>query len=246
MKAQAEARSKAAEWKRDASGLFEKRWYAYAVAGAGALMAAPSAHGAIVYSGLLNTTVTVSCNTNTNCPLDGSTIPVSLAGADGNFSLNGHVSSSLWQVHFNTGANTPGTLGSGGANGLTHEFAGGQSIGPLGGFSFNNVNHTLNTEGTWDSADGFIGLEFHLSTDPLPTDQNFAWAHIQTSFINSTTNESITITLVDFAYESSPGVAIFAGVTGVTPEPATAGLALLGLGACGLAAWRKRKQAAAA
>jgi hypothetical protein len=65
---------------------------------------------------------------------------------------------------------------------------------------------------------------------------HYGWFQLQ---IGATTTDR---TLVSYAYESTPGASLLAGVTAPIPEPSTYGL--MGLGIAGvLLAARRRKQA---
>jgi len=96
-------------------------------------------------------------------------------------------------------------------------------------------------------SNGFFGFRF---TDTGLANQFYGWAEL-----NLNTASPGTVTINRWAYESCTGQGITAGATsgGATtcggstvPEPDTLSLTLLGLGAGGLRAWRKRKLALAA
>jgi hypothetical protein len=55
------------------------------------------------------------------------------------------------------------------------------------------------------------------------------------------------LTVLDYAYDNTPGEAIDAGDTGTsaTPEPDSVALGLLALGASGILSWRRRRTEAA-
>lgn len=83
--------------------------------------------------------------------------------------------------------------------------------------------------GDWSNSaitEGFVGIELALSGGT-----RYGWLH----FIDNPTANPVNLTLVDWAYESSPGVGI---QTFVVPEPSTT--ALGGLGLAALLALRKR------
>jgi hypothetical protein len=61
---------------------------------------------------------------------------------------------------------------------------------------------------------------------------HYGWLH----FIDNPTSNPVSLTLVDWAYESTPGVGI---QISVIPEPSTA--ALMGLGVASLMMMRKRR-----
>lgn len=259
-----EKRSKAIDWKKDSSGLMEKRWYSYALAGAGVLATAPAAHATITSNGItssgplsVNSTATCAVSSSCNSVIQfGTPIVLNLSGLTptpfGNFNLTAGVSSSVAYLYFNRtnpGGNSAGALLSGGLN--TPRFTFGQSIGPGGGFTNPTNSHVLNPFGVWDNGDGYLGLEFVVTPMSGPVQDYFGWAEINT-VTNFTpggmgpfcgANCTYSVTLEGWAFEDTAGMGIDAGDTGITPEPGTAGLLLLGMGAVGLAAWRKRKQA---
>ena len=88
---------------------------------------------------------------------------------------------------------------------------------------------------------GFFGFRF---TDAGLTNQFYGWAEL-----NLDTASPGTATINRWAYNDVAGQSIKAGDTGqssAVPEPGTLSLTLLGLGAGGVRAWRKRKLALAA
>ena len=101
---------------------------------------------------------------------------------------------------------------------------------PAGRAYFYKDGDTGNVTGDWGNTattDGYVGIELSLSGGT-----SYGWLH----FINNPTSGSESLTLVDWAYQSSPGVGIQAGPV---PEPTT--LALGGLGLAAMMMMRKRK-----
>ena len=83
--------------------------------------------------------------------------------------------------------------------------------------------------GGWNGgATGYVGLEINGGSG-----SNYGWAQI--SYVDNF--GSSTLTLIDFAYETTTGVGI---ETGAIPEPTN--LALLVAGAAGLLALRRSRQ----
>jgi hypothetical protein len=84
---------------------------------------------------------------------------------------------------------------------------------------------------------GYVGFR-----DPA---NHFGWIQVEVSTIASAPRE---IQVLGYAYDTTANEAILAGDTGVAaaPEPGTIGLAVLGLGAAGIAAWRRRRGEVAA
>lgn len=99
----------------------------------------------------------------------------------------------------------------------------------LGSFTGSMAYGTANPNAQFNNASGkFIGLQF-----PSGANNYNAWVRVN---VNNTAG---SFTVVDWAYENTPGQSI---VTGVVPEPSTLGL--LAAGAAGLAAMRRRRNAA--
>src|SRR5579864_6850508 len=214
----------------------EKRWYAYAIAGAGAVAAAPQAHASIVFtSANVVFTGTHSTTGSASFQLDTTDLP-----NEGGFTLSTKVTASSSGELFFTG------IGTDPANILIHtqpavQFNAGSSIGPAGAGQ-NYVSHpaqAVDLLGSTEDVTSFFGLEFNLSG----VGPNFGWVEVERNFTASGSGANEVVTVKGYAYETQTNTDIQAGNMGVTPEPATSSLMLLGLGAAGLAAWRKRKAA---
>ena len=114
-------------------------------------------------------------------------------------------------------------------------------------FDADAIGIDANAKNFTSGADGFFGFRF---TDAGLANQFYGWAEL-----NLNTTSPGTATINRWAYESCTGQSITAGATsgGATtcggstvPEPDALSLTLLGLGAGGVRAWRKRKLALAA
>lgn len=97
------------------------------------------------------------------------------------------------------------------------------------GYMYENGDGTA-VVGDWSNTattDAYVGVELSLSGGT-----SFGWLH----FIDDPVSDPLSLTLVDYAYESTPNVGITAGVI---PEPSVAALGALGL--AGLLASRRRR-----
>lgn len=146
------------------------------------------------------------------------------------------------------GARYGSTLGSSGfmnvlsSNRLisAHEFASPDTQRVLKSIRFNG-NSTV-TMGPWAaSVPGFEGFRF--ATLGAPGEFHYGWAELEYGADGNGVPNSLT--LLALAYNETAGAPITAGeLPAPTPEPGTAGLMLLALGAAGVALLRKRKQIA--
>jgi hypothetical protein len=135
------------------------------------------------------------------------------------------------QRSFNVGP----TLASGYAWGLAPYRYRNAMYGSLGNPPY-NVGYDFSTADGFVPGDNFIGFRF-LSGGNL----HYGWA-----IINFDVNNGL-VTISQWAYETDPDTAIHIadGAAAPIPEPATHTLMLLGFGAAGLLAWRRRKKAQA-
>ena len=100
-------------------------------------------------------------------------------------------------------------------------------------FAFIAFQSTGGTSGNFAPGDtGYIGLRFTFAD---PSDIHYGWANI-------TLNNDYTVTLNALGYESDANTAAHVEAAAI-PEPST--IALLALGAVGVAAFRKRQRNAA-
>ncbi|MEM7394174.1 MAG: PEP-CTERM sorting domain-containing protein, partial [Verrucomicrobiota bacterium] len=98
-----------------------------------------------------------------------------------------------------------------------------------------------NQAGDWvNSSSRFAGFRFQQGANT-----HFGWLRLHID-VNLSTNPAVPFaraeaTVVDWAWEDTPGTPILAGDTGLIPEPSSLGL--LALGAMGVMAHRRRKRA---
>jgi hypothetical protein len=101
------------------------------------------------------------------------------------------------------------------------------------------ANGATHVNGHWKTGvPGFVGFQFPTSNSQQA---EYGWAEVEFNLDSNGLPDSVT--LLALAYDSS-GAPIAAGDTGVsnTPEPGTAGLMLLALGAIGVTALRGHKR----
>ena len=128
------------------------------------------------------------------------------------------------------------------------KFAAGAMIGA--GDLFNNrallgINQTANNIGAFNShyggdftTTGYAGLQITSGANTY-----YGWVELSVK----QQGEIDQVTALGWAYDNVAGESIAAGAGGpgaATPEPASAGLALLALGSAGVLAWRRRKNTA--
>jgi hypothetical protein len=178
---------------------------------AGALCAAPSAHANIIFSGDLNLSTTASLSVNFN-PLAPAVFSLVVNPTGIDATPSGPGTA------FNVGPLTLGTP-------ITLDNS--TSTGTI------KLVHGIGStpSGAWSSTNsGYLGVSFTVSSN-----QYLGWAKLLVD------QGTPSVTLVNYAYEDQPGVAIAAGDTGAVPEPSS--LTLFALGAAGVLAVRRRRQA---
>jgi len=203
----------------------EKRLFAYALAaGAGMLAAGTPAEAGVIY---VNPTDQTYTNIGFQLDLNGDSVN------DVTFTNAGY--SFYWRI---LKAAADGVVRN--AWGWAVPLPAGSFIGPGGQFAANpalaeasNYYGVFYSYGPWANVnDHYLGLRF-----PIGSDTHYGWVRMDVQ--TNVGSMSISATVKDWAYESTPNVGISAGDTGVVPEPGT--LSLLALGSAGLALWRKRK-----
>jgi hypothetical protein len=145
---------------------------------------------------------------------------------------------------FHSGGGPGSTVASGGA---ALKLSPGFVVGPTlasGGFSnygadwYRNLNGNANGP-FYNGTTGYLGLRFDGDTGSVGT--QYAWVKVRFDFAAP----KLTMNILEWAYDNS-GASIAVGDTGQptdVPVPATPLLTLLGLGAVGLSAYRRRREA---
>ena len=210
------------------SAVLDRQLLAYTLAGGAGMLAAGSADAAIIYSGLLNQSVTFGSSYAIDFDGGGTDLTLQLIQSGGGAFHAQSVSTST------TGVFSP-TLSVFATN-----FASGDSVG--GGGVIGNTTKTL---ASYDSAGTLFGGEFPGNATGFlgfTVGTDIGWVRL--SFggpLNATTG----YTVVDWAYDNT-GAVIRAGQTtsGAVPLPGAAALAALAAGASGLRGRRGRERAA--
>jgi len=120
-------------------------------------------------------------------------------------------------------------------------------VGPTlasGAFSYRNARWYYNSSGSargpfFDNTTGYLGLRFIGDTGSVGA--QYAWVKVSFDYNGS---NSLAMNILEWAYDDS-GAPIKVGDTGEptdVPAPATALLALLGLGAMGVQSYRRRRE----
>lgn len=196
-----------------------KKMVAFGAAAATGLLATSELEADIVYSGPLNQVI--GAGGSAAFDFDGDTLNDLAIQVTSSFDADGQNGGGVWgdPINGNSYAKNfaPGELIQGTAtatgNGWMGWYNGGIASDPWGALQA-GVNGT-------GPVTGFLGFTFN---------GNQGW--MQLSLAADAAGAPVSATVVDWAYENSGGP-IAAGATGI-PEPGSAGLALLALGALGL------------
>lgn len=210
------------------SAALDRSLLAYSLAGGAGLLAAGSADAAIVYSGLLNESVTLGSSYTTNFGVGGADLMFSqilINPADGLYraqvtsagAVGAAVTDSIRAVNFGAGASIDGA---GDYKGATEKILADYENGAFvdGQFPANST--------------GFLGFQLNGT--------NYGWVRLA---FGGPLDATTGFTVVDWAYDNS-GAAIKAGQTSSVPLPGAAALAAFAVGATGLRGWRSRQRAA--
>jgi hypothetical protein len=223
----------------------QRRWVAYAAAGAGAGMALPTgAQAAVIYSGPQNISAAI---TNTSGGGNGTSTGIDL-DLDGNpeFNIRARFTGEydLFRVDLRYPAAGVSFLSNGNTElkiataGVPISF--GTASGAPNAYLLRYVSvNNGDTGGDWpQSVAEYAVVKFNIGTGTATT-SHFAWVRLRWDNIGfGPGNTPNRITAIDWAYESQPNTPIIAAV----PEPGSALLALLATGAAGVMAWKRRKK----
>jgi hypothetical protein len=228
---------------RDARARLRKRRLAgYALAAGAVVAGEQSARADVIYSGVRDEVLTFAPGSSLNLSLADTASQASrtVDFVFTNFAFSN--SRSLGMYGKNNGSPHNGEVAdaSGNIAGLSagdhidpaQKFTTQAATGPNGqtGYFIQHLVSSYNgtAYGNFIGAHGaFLGLRFQI---PADNSTHFGWARVSV-------DDDLTMTLVDWAYESTPGVGILAGAV---PEPASLGL--LALGAAGVIALRRGRK----
>lgn len=234
------------------------RWLRYSAAAGSALALASAADAGVIYSGLKNISVSATNGTSSAAiDLDGDglnelTIGVRNGGGTSWWTSPATSSKSAFvngnQIYWSVNQTWWGTNNNNAelllnTTGNVQQLSSGATIssGPFGYGKrlLRGTDSWWTASGTWNnSVTAFAGLKFEIGGN-----DHFGWIQLHIDGVSS--GGTPKITAINWAYESEAGVAIRAGAGIPVPEPATHALFLLGGGAMGLAAWRRRRKTAA-
>jgi hypothetical protein len=222
---------------------FEK-WPVYAAVTGAAMATATNASASIIYSGLLDETISVASHLTNNRGYGHEVIPFkntaghSIAGfsigvSHGSYAAdkfgdvelygNGVVNfllKSNFAKHLSSGAKISGAGFVAGNHGVFDRF----------------VSARLHQTYGWaktGKTQGFVGFEIESVNGHA---KDYGWVKLAFSLNGNGYPDGVTV--ISWAYQNN-GVAIQAGDTGIAPEPSTMALAILAAGAAGVAALRR-------
>jgi MYXO-CTERM domain-containing protein len=214
-------------------------WQLYATVTGSALAMGTNASASVIYSGIQNVTVSIASigpsggmrttsvrhDESAVVHLEGTHWPafvMSVFQRIGSYgSLTGNAGVRNRGVHFLVVPSVGLKLGSGARiSSLAGRF--------LPGYAGSGISH-------WTTGKtAFAGFKFTSGTNPT----DYGWVRLV--YTVSGNGEPNSITAIDWAWGPGP---ISAGETSSAPEPSTAGLAVLAIGAAGVAALRRRRKA---
>ena len=194
-----------------------------AAAGAAVVAATPSAEAGIVHSGPVNIVIPDNIDGIYMNIVTGANNPVaaSVPGWDINPYSASAGTFNLWSADTSTWLSTSGVIGG------PYKLANGTSIGPAGTYFRPGGGTNVGLEMTLNSNQNLLGFKFVNEGNGGAT--HFGWLRLQFGATAGTRS------IVEYAYENVANTAIPAGAV-----PAPGSLALLALGAAGLAGRRRK------
>lgn len=196
-----------------------------AALGAGALLAASSAHAIVVYSGPVNIVVPA---TTAGIYINVVTGASGTAAATPGWDINPWGSAGL-------GLFSPAAPAGGvyvmipGSTVQVANLAPGATVGAAGPFGSGSNTAANAVQWTLNSSANYFGFRFNNESGGT---LHYGWAQLA---IGATITDR---RVIGYAFESTPGTGILVGDVGVVPEPAT--YAMMSLGVLGLLAARRR------
>jgi MYXO-CTERM domain-containing protein len=240
-----------------------ENWQVYAAVTGSAVAMATNASASIIYSGILNQKVAVK-SAQTGSPGQLMTTAIKLkSGAGATIQVGFHAVAAQGnsgpsfkfgaaalkgsQVDFLLKSSFVKRLSSGAKiSGGTHTaqghngFVKGNQV-TAQSVADRSIRYARRQSFGWSRTEGFAGFSFTTVTDHQ---KDFGWVRLEFTVGSNALINGLTV--IDWGYQNN-GAAITAGNEGVisAPEPPTADLALLALGAAGVTALRRRRKASA-
>jgi len=234
-------------------------WQVYAAVTGSAVAMATNASAGVIYSGTLDQKAAVA-SVKTGSPAQSMTTNIKLKNGAG---ATIHVDFQAVAIQFNSGSSRFGGVGLRGSqvdflleSGFVKRLSSGAKISggthtmhSNNGFVAGNHNvanrsvHTSHPQSFgWTKNEGFAGFTFTTVTNHQ---KDFGWVRLQFTVGANTLINSLTV--IDWGYQNNgTGITAGEGAPLQAPEPSTADLALLALGAAGVTALRRRRRQASA
>jgi hypothetical protein len=193
-----------------------------------AIASVPTAQAAIVYVDIADTQISGTASLYLSLT-NGTVSPTYSPAAQARLTFSGNIATQpLAQGYITTG--NYGYVSTSAS--YATKFTASQNIAPTFGYSFQTVLLANGANGNWtnDDSQGYLGFTFDSDLSTGGSSYHTAWVRVSY-------NTDRSLTIYDFAYETTPNTAIIAGAI---PEPSTYA-ALAGLLAGSAALYRRRK-----